>query len=113
MIDSNIAVPMPLAITKKFNTQPIQHHSKSWEIWTPDPIDAISNAINSDGSNLASKSNIITMLVNIYGSKDLFVNEYKSLLGNENKRKILNFYAFDAILCTAFVSFFENILTLF
>ena len=35
---------------------------KSWELWSPDPIDAISNTVN-DGSNMGSKSNIITMLV--------------------------------------------------
>lgn len=36
--------------------------TKSWELWAPDPIDAIHNAVN-DGSNMGSKSNIITMLV--------------------------------------------------
>ena len=86
MIDSNIAVPLPLpAALSDPATQP-----RSWELWTPDPIDALANATN-DGSHTSSKSNIITMLVNIYGSKDLFVNEYKSLLGD----RLLSTFSFN------------------
>lgn len=84
IIDSNMAVPM-LAPTDENKSK-----VKSWEMWIPDPIDAVSNAIN-DGSNMGSKSNIITMLVNIYGSKDLFVNEYKTLLSD----RLLSSYSFN------------------
>lgn len=86
IIDSNMAVPMVIPTDGNENKSKI----KSWEMWVPDPIDAVSNAIN-DGSNMGSKSNIITMLVNIYGSKDLFVNEYKTLLGD----RLLSSYSFN------------------
>ena len=50
----------------------------TWETWQPDPIDAAES-----GSKIRrSRSDIISMLVNIYGSKELFVNEYRSLLSN-------------------------------
>ncbi len=59
---------------------------KKWQTWIPDPIDAV----NTDSANVDSKSNIISMLVNIYGSKDMFVNEYKTLLGD----RLLSNYSF-------------------
>jgi hypothetical protein len=49
-----------------------EYKLKSWQLWLPDPIDALntggSGGANYDGSSLGSKSNIISMLVNIYGS---------------------------------------------
>ena len=51
---------------------------KEWRTWVPDPIDA--NPVTFTHEN--SKPDIISMLVNIYGSKDMFVNEYKTLLGD-------------------------------
>lgn len=87
MIDSNVAVPMQIS---RSNEDYNKLKLKSWEFWTPDPIDAINSAVN-DSSNMGSKSNIITMLVNIYGSKDLFVNEYKTLLGD----RLLSSYSFN------------------
>ncbi len=86
MIDSSIAVPLPLPST----LTDLNNQARSWELWIPDPIDALASAVN-DGSNMSSKSNIITMLVNIYGSKDLFVNEYKSLLGD----RLLSSFSFN------------------
>ena len=49
---------------------------KDWHTWMPDPIDA--NPVTFTHEN--TKPDIISMLVNIYGSKDLFINEYKTLL---------------------------------
>ena len=49
----------------------------NWETWTPDPVDAKRKT-----QNARRTSDIISMLVNIYGSKELFVNEYRSLLSN-------------------------------
>ncbi len=49
---------------------------KDWDKWTPDPIDADSE--KNPGNN--RKSDIISMIVDIYGSKELFVNEYRNLL---------------------------------
>uniref|UniRef100_A0A183CBJ9 CULLIN_2 domain-containing protein n=1 Tax=Globodera pallida TaxID=36090 RepID=A0A183CBJ9_GLOPA len=47
-----------------------------WMDWTPDPIDA-----NPKESRLFRESaDVFNMLVSIYGSKDLFVNEYQHLL---------------------------------
>lgn len=69
MIDSNVAVPMQLssnAVVDEFNGEGSGSSKKlkSWELWSPDPIDAINNNA-SDGSNMGSKSNIITMLVRL------------------------------------------------
>ncbi|XP_055456150.1 anaphase-promoting complex subunit 2 isoform X1 [Psammomys obesus] len=48
------------------------------EDWVPDPVDA-------DPGKSSSKrrsSDIISLLVSIYGTKDLFINEYRSLLAD-------------------------------
>merc|ERR1719402_970105 len=50
----------------------------NWEAWEPDPVDADPTKT----SRGRRSSDIISMLVNIYGSKELFVNEYRSLLSN-------------------------------
>lgn len=39
--------------------------SKGWIQWQPDPVDSVTIVTNSDSTG--SKSNIISMLVNIYG----------------------------------------------
>ena len=49
---------------------------QDWENWQPDPVDAPSKHRG------RRSADIISMLVNIYGSKELFVNEYRSLLSN-------------------------------
>jgi anaphase-promoting complex subunit 2 len=59
---------------------------KDWRTWLPDPIDA--NPVTFTQEN--SKPDIISMLVNIYGSKDMFVNEYKTLLGD----RLLSSYSY-------------------
>merc|ERR1719210_2008558 len=45
----------------------------------PDPVDADPTKLSHPRRRSAD---IISMLVNIYGSKELFVNEYRSLLSN-------------------------------
>jgi anaphase-promoting complex subunit 2 len=75
IIDSTIAAPF------------VYDTARTWQQWQPDPIDAIN--LNNDYPG--SKSNIISMLVNIYGSKDLFVNEYKTLLGD----RLLSSYSYN------------------
>lgn len=57
--------------------------NKDWRKWNPDPVDANPVSFHTEDS----KPDIISMLVNIYGSKDLFVNEYKTLLAD---RLLLN-----------------------
>lgn len=50
---------------------------EAWNDWKPEPIDA-------DPKTFSEKkdSDIISMLVNIYGSKELFVSEYRTLLAD-------------------------------
>ncbi|KAG8570290.1 hypothetical protein GDO81_011197, partial [Engystomops pustulosus] len=48
------------------------------EDWTPDPVDADPGK---SGSKRRS-SDIISLLVSIYGSKELFINEYRTLLAD-------------------------------
>ncbi|PNF17763.1 hypothetical protein B7P43_G06880 [Cryptotermes secundus] len=50
----------------------------NWETWNPDPVDADP----SKTSKSRRTSDIISMLVNVYGSKELFVNEYRTLLAD-------------------------------
>ncbi|GFN88361.1 anaphase-promoting complex subunit 2 [Plakobranchus ocellatus] len=58
-----------------------------WEEWMPDPVDADP----SSGSRFRRSADILSTLVNIYGSKELFVNEYRSLLAD----RILMQYNYD------------------
>jgi len=51
---------------------------EGWESWEPDPVDADPAKV----SRGRRSADIISMLVNIYGSKKIFVNEYRSLLSN-------------------------------
>ncbi|XP_066148403.1 anaphase-promoting complex subunit 2 [Euwallacea fornicatus] len=62
---------------------PINDEDENWESWTPDPVDAIP-CKKSPKEQISNRRNvdIITMLVNIYGSKELFVNEYRTLLAD-------------------------------
>ncbi|XP_024081276.1 anaphase-promoting complex subunit 2 isoform X2 [Cimex lectularius] len=49
-----------------------------WEDWTPDPIDAHTKP-NRERLN---GRDIVSMLVTVYGSKEMFVHEYRSLLAD-------------------------------
>ncbi|XP_041969112.1 anaphase-promoting complex subunit 2 [Aricia agestis] len=64
----------------KFNPEADDDAEKeeAWDEWVPDPVDADPkiNAIE------RKTSDIISMLVNVYGSKELFVNEYRTLLAD-------------------------------
>lgn len=53
-----------------------QDEMNNWESWNPDPIDADPDKHSPQNR----KSDIISMIVDIYGSKELFVNEYRNLL---------------------------------
>jgi len=57
------------------------------EDWMPEAVDANID-FSSKGQRMAD---IISMLVNIYGSKDLFVSEYRSLLAD----RILSSFSYD------------------
>ena len=62
-------------------------HSIDWENWEPDPIDAEPFR----QTQASRSSDIISMLVNIYGSKELFIDEYRSLLAD----RILTQFSYD------------------
>lgn len=49
----------------------------SGDEWFPDPVDAIPSSTSKGGRR---GGDITSMLVNIYGSRDLFVDEYQTLL---------------------------------
>ncbi|XP_059053412.1 anaphase-promoting complex subunit 2 [Achroia grisella] len=51
---------------------------EAWDEWNPDPVDADPKVSASD----RKAGDIISMLVNVYGSKELFVNEYRTLLAD-------------------------------
>ncbi|KAL4703261.1 hypothetical protein ACJJTC_009236 [Scirpophaga incertulas] len=51
---------------------------EAWDEWNPDPVDADPKV----DSNERKANDIISMLVNVYGSKELFVNEYRTLLAD-------------------------------
>ncbi|XP_065067924.1 anaphase-promoting complex subunit 2-like isoform X2 [Rhopilema esculentum] len=57
------------------------------EDWMPEPVDADIGM----SSKSQRTSDIISMLVNIYGSKDLFVSEYRALLAD----RIFSSYSYD------------------
>ncbi|XP_063289172.1 anaphase-promoting complex subunit 2 [Pelobates fuscus] len=48
------------------------------EDWVPDPVDADPGK----GNSKRRSSDIISLLVSIYGSKELFINEYRTLLAD-------------------------------
>lgn len=74
----------------------LEEDLESWETWMPDPVDVdpskrslsctntYDNMLSSvdRSSNIRRSSDIISMLVNVYGSKELFVNEYRTLLAD-------------------------------
>ncbi|KOB76226.1 Anaphase-promoting complex subunit 2 [Operophtera brumata] len=64
----------------KFAAEPDADEDKDeiWEDWVPDPVDADPKGNSSD----RRANDIISMLVNVYGSKELFVNEYRTLLAD-------------------------------
>ncbi|XP_064089361.1 anaphase-promoting complex subunit 2-like [Macrobrachium nipponense] len=58
----------------------------NWETWTPDPVHA--HSLKSKSQRTAD---IISMLVNIYGSKDVFITEYRTILAD----RILSQFSYD------------------
>ncbi|KFB48040.1 AGAP005048-PA-like protein [Anopheles sinensis] len=49
-----------------------------WDDWNPNPVDEAPAALQSDWAG--KTADIIAMVVGIYGSKEIFVNEYRNLL---------------------------------
>lgn len=59
-------------------TQPEDSDDDDWMNWVPPP----KNPIPSQSKTNSKSADIITMLINVYGSKELFVNEYRTLLAD-------------------------------
>lgn len=59
-----------------------QDEMEDWENWQPDPVDAEPTDPETATRGRRRVADIITMLVNVYGSQDLFVNEYRTLLAD-------------------------------
>jgi len=62
-------------------------HFTDWERWQPDPVDAA----RATSCSTRHGGDIISMLVNIYGTRDLFVSEYRQLLAE----RLLTKFSFD------------------
>ena len=65
----------------------VDEHFANWEQWQPDPVDSATTTWRSTRHG----GDIISMLVNIYGTRDLFVDEYRQLLAE----RLLTKFSFD------------------
>ncbi|CAL1540803.1 unnamed protein product [Lymnaea stagnalis] len=81
-------------INELVNTKPVGDENQEedgnmvgWENWMPDPVDADQSTVSKNRRS----ADILSTLVNIYGSKELFVNEYRALLAD----RILMQYNYD------------------
>jgi len=61
----------------------IENSQVDWESWMPDPIEADPTKT----SKSRRSSDILSMLVQIYGSKELFVTEYRFILAEKLLKK--------------------------
>ncbi|XP_076453676.1 anaphase-promoting complex subunit 2-like [Babylonia areolata] len=55
-----------------------EDETDNWESWQPDPVDANPET----ASKRRKEQDIISTLVNVYGSQELFVTEYRTLLAD-------------------------------
>uniref|UniRef100_A0A8C8EQQ8 Anaphase-promoting complex subunit 2 n=1 Tax=Oncorhynchus tshawytscha TaxID=74940 RepID=A0A8C8EQQ8_ONCTS len=72
---SDLANELSRADPVTLETQDSEDEGSDPEEWTPDPKDAVT------GSKRRS-SDIITLLVSIYGSKEIFIDEYRTVLAD-------------------------------
>nr|XP_055056971.1 anaphase-promoting complex subunit 2 [Misgurnus anguillicaudatus]XP_055056972.1 anaphase-promoting complex subunit 2 [Misgurnus anguillicaudatus] len=75
---SDLANELSRADPVTLETQDSEDEASDPEDWTPDPTDALTDKT---GSKRRS-SDIISLLVSIYGSKEIFINEYKTVLAD-------------------------------
>ncbi|XDV20024.1 hypothetical protein PO909_025408 [Leuciscus waleckii] len=75
---SDLANELSRADPVTLETQDSEDEGSDPEDWTPDPTDALTDKT---GSKRRS-SDIISLLVSIYGSKEIFINEYKTVLAD-------------------------------
>ena len=51
-----------------------------WERWQPQQVHAEAASVSTPVSQLSSQGDVVTLLVTIFGSRELFVGEYRALL---------------------------------
>ncbi|XP_023030784.1 anaphase-promoting complex subunit 2 [Drosophila willistoni] len=54
----------------------------NWENWEPDPFGIDPNVMRYNSSKIMRSADIISMVVDIYGSKELFMVEYRNLMAD-------------------------------
>ncbi|KAH8272907.1 hypothetical protein KR018_008589 [Drosophila ironensis] len=54
----------------------------NWENWEPDPFGIDANVMQYNSSRIMRSADIISMVVDIYGSKELFMTEYRNLMAD-------------------------------
>ncbi|XP_030370351.1 anaphase-promoting complex subunit 2 [Scaptodrosophila lebanonensis] len=54
----------------------------NWENWEPDPFGIDPNILRNTSSKIMRSADIISMVVDIYGSKELFMVEYRNLMAD-------------------------------
>ncbi|KAK9790960.1 hypothetical protein WJX73_003133 [Symbiochloris irregularis] len=54
----------------------------AYETWEPDPLPS-SGALYEDPAEATQNSDILSTLISIYGTKELFINEYRRMLGDK------------------------------
>ncbi|KAG5834734.1 hypothetical protein ANANG_G00264720 [Anguilla anguilla] len=75
---SDLANELSRADPVTLETQDSEDEGSDPEEWTPDPTDALTDKT---GSKRRS-SDIISLLVSIYGSKEIFIDEYRTVLAD-------------------------------
>uniref|UniRef100_A0A0P4W136 Anaphase-promoting complex subunit 2 n=2 Tax=Scylla olivacea TaxID=85551 RepID=A0A0P4W136_SCYOL len=82
-LSEELMVATPLVLDDSHSDEDSMEH---WDTWTPDPVHA--HTLKSKSQRTAD---IISMLVNIYGSKDVFITEYRTILAD----RILSQFSYD------------------
>ncbi|KAL7631637.1 UNVERIFIED_CONTAM: hypothetical protein RMT77_018062 [Armadillidium vulgare] len=83
-LSDELVVAAPLVLDDSYSEI---EDMNNWEAWTPDPMHAQSSV----KSKSQRTADIISMLVNIYGSKTIFINEYGTILAD----RILSQFSYD------------------
>eukprot|EP01052_Picozoa_sp_SAG31_P013727 SAG31_NODE_833_length_11657_cov_3.652535_5_plen_895_part_00 len=71
---------------KLADDHPVNASASSKKLWMPNPAPTLlrpAHALGRGGVTGGGDTDIISMLINIFGSKELFVTEYRSMLGHK------------------------------
>lgn len=67
---------------KEASTGNVNDELSNWENWQPDPFGLDSSSLHMRTVKTSRCADIISMVVDIYGSKELFMSEYRNLLAD-------------------------------